>query len=131
MWAYRVGVEKAKRMLFTGDLISGQEAADMGLVLRAVPADQLEEAVHLLADRIKSVPQNQLWMHKQVLNGLVEGSMTQSQKLATIFDGITRNSPEGVAFQDLSRRQGFKAAVSRRDAPGNTERYRKVWKSVL
>lgn len=131
MWAYRVGVEKAKRMLFTGDLIDGNEAVEMGLVLKAVPEEELEEAVALLADRIKTVPANQLWMQKQVINGLVEGSLERSQKLATVFDGITRNSPEGVAFQKVSDEQGFKAAIAKRDTPGRTERYRKVWKSAL
>ncbi|KAB8072613.1 ClpP/crotonase-like domain-containing protein [Aspergillus leporis] len=131
MWAYRVGIEKAKRMLFTGDLISGEEAAAMGLVLKAVPEEELEETVMLLANRIASVPQNQLWMQKQVINSLVEGPLMQSQKLATIFDGITRNSPEGVAFQVLSKEKGFKAAIADRDAPGRTERYFKAWKSVL
>lgn len=62
MWAYQVGVEKVKRMLFTGDLISGSEAVGMGLILKAVPAVQLEETVSLLTERIKSVPVNQLWM---------------------------------------------------------------------
>ena len=56
MWAYRVGVERAKRMLFTGDLISGTEAAAMGLVLQAVPRAKLDEAVQLVTDRISSVP---------------------------------------------------------------------------
>ena len=131
MWAYRVGAEKAKRMLFTGDLIDGREAADMGLVLKAVPEGELEAAVSLLADRIKSVPVNQLWMQKQVVNGMVEGSLAGSQRLATVFDGITRNSPEGVAFQRLSEAKGFKTAIRERDEPGRSEMYRRVWKSVL
>jgi len=131
MWAYRVGAEKAKRMLFTGDLISGSEAAAMGLVLKAVPASQLEDTVNLLVERIKTVPINQLWMQKQVINNTMECSIESSQRLATVFDGITRNSPQGVEFQELARQQGFKAAVSSRDEPGRTNEYRKVWKSVL
>ncbi|GAQ02709.1 1,4-dihydroxy-2-naphthoyl-CoA synthase [Aspergillus lentulus] len=95
-WVVRIGGEKAKRMLFTRDLISGKEAADMGLILKAVPESQLEKAVQLLADRIKDVPANQNWMHKQVINGFVEGQLQNAQKLATVFDGITRNSPEGA-----------------------------------
>ncbi|KAH6693845.1 enoyl-CoA hydratase family member [Plectosphaerella plurivora] len=131
MWALRVGLEKAKRMLFTGDLISGKEAADMGLVLRSVPGDQLEAAVALLTDRIKTVPINQNWMHKLVINGYAEAQVERAQKLATIFDGITRNSPEGVAWQKLAQAEGFKAAVAARDQPGRTDEYRKVWKSQL
>lgn len=111
-WVVHIGVEKAKRMLFTRDLISGKEAADMGLILKAVPESQLEKAVQLLADRIKDVPANQNWMHKQVINGFVEGQLQNAQKLATVFDGITRNSPEAVAFQTLAKDRGFKSCYS-------------------
>lgn len=131
MWAVRLGPEKAKRMLFTGDLINGKEAEALGLVLKSVPAAELEGAVRLLTDRIKTVPANQLWMHKQVINGFVEGSLQSAQKLGTIFDGITRNSPEGVAFQKLSQSRGFKAAISARDEPGRTGEYMKKWKAAL
>lgn len=64
MWVYRVGVERAKRMLLTGDLVDGREAAEMGLVLEAVPADALDERVEELAGRISGVPANQLAMQK-------------------------------------------------------------------
>lgn len=131
MWAYRIGVEKAKRMLFTGDLIDGKEAERMGLILKAVPHSELKSAVMLLAERIASVPQNQLFMQKQVLNSLVETSLESSQRLATLFDGITRNSPEGLAFQRTAEQHGLKAAVKQRDSPGRTDEYRKTWKSVL
>ncbi|KAF4471379.1 Enoyl- Hydratase family member [Fusarium albosuccineum] len=131
MWAIRVGIEKAKRLLFTGDLISGKEAAAMGLVLKSVPQDELERTVQLFTDRIKTVPVNQNWMHKQVINGYVEGPLANAQRLATIFDGITRNSPEGIGFQRLAEQKGFKAAVAERDAPGRTEEYMKSWKSRL
>ena len=66
-----------------------------------------------------------------MIKGLIEGPLLRSQKLSTIFDGITRNSPEGVAFQELSKEKGFKAAIHERDSPARSERYGKVWKSVL
>ncbi|KAK2594084.1 hypothetical protein QQS21_008187 [Conoideocrella luteorostrata] len=131
MWAHRVGPEQAKRMLFTGDLIDGKEAAAMGLILKSVPGEQLAETVNLLADRIKDVPINQLWMHKQVINSGIEGAVRSSQRLATIFDGITRNSPEGIAFQSKATLSGFKAAIKERDGPGNSESYRQRWKTKL
>jgi enoyl-CoA hydratase len=68
MWVYRIGAERAKRMLLTGDLISGTEAAAIGLVSRAVPKDQLHEQVMQLANRMASVPKNQLMMNKLVVN---------------------------------------------------------------
>jgi enoyl-CoA hydratase len=131
MWTYRLGPEKAKRMLFTGDLVNGKQAAEMGLILQSVPADRLEAAVALLTDRIKTVPINQLWMQKQVVNSIIEGSVASSQRLATVFDGLTRNSPEGIAFQQTAQQKGFKAAIKERDEPGRTEKYRSIWKSSL
>lgn len=131
MWTYRLGPEKAKRMLFTGDLIDGKAAAEMGLVLKSVPLADLDQTVQLMTDRISSVPVNQLWMQKRVVNSIIEGSVASSQQLSTIFDGLTRNSPEGVAFQQLAATRGFKAAIAGRDAPGRTREYRKIWKSSL
>lgn len=131
MWAYRVGIEKAKRMLFTGDLIDGAEASAMGLILKAVPASELDDAVQKMCGRIKNVSINQLFMQKQVLNSLVENTLSGSQRLATLFDGMTRNSPDGIAFQKLAQSQGFKAAIQERDTPGNDEIYRRMWRSSL
>ena len=131
MWTYRVGAERAKRMLFTGDLISGKQAEAMGLILQSVPAAQLESVVETLCSRIKTVPVSQLFMQKQVINGVLEPTIQATQRLATLFDGITRNSPEGIAFQQMAQQHGFKAAVKARDAPGNTDEYRRIWKSTL
>jgi enoyl-CoA hydratase len=116
MWVYRLGAERAKRMLFTGDKISGREAADMGLVLEAVPADRLDDRVEALAARMTSVPINQLAMQKLVINQAIEQTgMMQTQRLATIFDGITRHSPEGINFKTRAEAVGWKQAVRERD----------------
>jgi enoyl-CoA hydratase len=116
MWVYRLGAEKAKRMLFTGDKITGREAADLGLVLKAVPAEQLDEAVDELAHRMASVPQNQLMMQKLMINqALWNMGLMGTQMLATVFDGITRHSPEGLNFKARSETMGWKHAVDERD----------------
>ena len=116
MWVYRLGAEKAKRMLFTGDKITGREAADLGLVLKAVPADQLDDAVEEMAARMATVPINQLAMQKMVINQAIEQTgMQQTQRLATIFDGITRHSPEGINFKKRSEEIGWRQAVAERD----------------
>lgn len=94
MWVYRLGAEKAKRMLFTGDKITGTEAAALGLVLKAVPADRLDDEVDALAHRIATVPQNQLMMQKLMVNqALYNMGLMGTQMVATLFDGITRHSP--------------------------------------
>ena len=115
MWVYRLGPEKAKRMLFTGDKISGCEAAEMGLVLKAVPDDRLDDEVEALAGRMASVPINQLAMQKMVINQAAEATITQVQRLATIFDGMSRHSPEGVNFKTRAEDAGWKQAVQERD----------------
>jgi enoyl-CoA hydratase len=128
MWVYRLGLEKAKRMLFTGDLISGREAAAMGLVLKAVPADELDAEVRALCERIKGVPRNQLMMSKLSVNQAYENmGLHSTQMFANFFDGIARHSPEGVWFRERAQAVGFKQAVAERDsgdpiAPGAGKR---------
>jgi len=117
MWVYRLGLEKAKYMLFTGDLVNGRKAEEMGLIHQAVPSKGLDRAVDLLTDRIKGVPKNQLMMMKMTVNQAYENmGLASSQIIATLFDGIARHSPEGVHFKQRSEEVGFKQAVSERDS---------------
>ena len=92
MWIYRIGAERAKRVLFTGDQISGTEAANMGLVLKAVPKHMLDDEVEVMAQRLASVPINQLAMQKMVINQAVEATgLSGTQQLATLLDGVSRH----------------------------------------
>lgn len=116
MWVYRLGAEKAKRMMLTGDQISGREAADMGLVLKAVPDDQLDAEVEAMAARLASVPINQLAMQKMVINQAVEATgLSGTQRLGTLLDGISRHTPEGQNFKKRVETVGWKQAVQERD----------------
>jgi enoyl-CoA hydratase len=117
MWVYRVGAEKAKRMLLTGDRIAGTEAKAMGLVHDAVPADRLDATVDALAARMAGVPKNQLMMQKLMINQAYENmGLANTQMIATLFDGMTRHSPEGVWFKKYAEEHGFHAAVEWRDS---------------
>lgn len=116
MWVYRLGPERAKRMLFTGDKITGIEAAELGLVLKAVPPEDLDAVVETLAARMASVPINQLAMQKLMINQAMEAmGLMNTQRFATLFDGITRHSPEGVNFKTRSEQAGWRRAVQERD----------------
>ncbi len=120
MWVYRLGIENAKRMLFTGDLISGSEAAEMGLIQESVPAADLDAAVAALCDRIKGVPRNQLMMSKMVVNQAYEAmGLANTQRFANFFDGVARHSPEGLWFRGRAVDVGFKQAVAERDSGAN------------
>ena len=116
MWVYRLGPERAKRMLFTGDTVDGREAERLGLVLKAVPAEDLDAEVEALAERMSTVPVNQLMMHKMVINRAVEAmGLFDTQRLATLLDGVARHSPEGMAFKARAEAVGWKQAVQERD----------------
>lgn len=117
MWVYRLGAERAKRMLLTGDTIDGVQARDWGLVVDAVPGDELDEAVERLVDRMAGVPINQLVMQKMMINQAYDNMGLQStQNMAVLFDGITRHSPEGRWFVDFAQEHGFGTAVQWRDS---------------
>ena len=117
MWVYRLGPEKAKRMLLTGDTITGREAAKMGLVLESVSDDALDERVEALASRMAGVPINQLAMQKMVINQVVElTGLGATQRLATLFDGMSRHTPEGMNFKHRAEEVGWRQAVSERDS---------------
>jgi enoyl-CoA hydratase len=117
MWVYRIGPERAKRMLLTGDLIDGREAARIGLVLESVPEPELDARVATLAARMAGVPRNQLMMQKLMINQALDNmGLASTQMVATIFDGITRHSPEGVWFKQRAEEVGFQQAVRERDS---------------
>lgn len=117
MWVYRLGAERAKRMLLTGDLVSGSEAAEMGLVLESISLDQLDDRVDQLAQRMAGVPKNQLMMQKLMINQAYDNmGLNNTQMFATLFDGMTRHTPEGVWFKQRAEQAGFKQAVEERDS---------------
>jgi enoyl-CoA hydratase/carnithine racemase len=118
MWAYRLGPQRAKRLLFTGDSLSGAEALEWGLAIEAPPADQLDERVEALVARIARMPLNQLQMMKLLVNQTLSVQGLQpTQTLGTLLDGIARHTREGYAFQGLAARDGFRTAVRSRDEP--------------
>ncbi len=118
LWAHRIGPARAKRMLFTGDLITGAEALEWGLASDAPPAAELDATFETLVQRIALMPVNQLQMMKRLVNSTIEAQgLAATQTLGTIFDGIARHTPEGYAFQARAAETGFKQAVRERDEP--------------
>jgi enoyl-CoA hydratase len=118
MWAHRLGPQRAKRLLFTGDSLSGAEAAEWGLAIEAPPAAELDARFEALLERIARLPVNQLMMMKLLVNQtLYSQGLHASQLVGTVFDGITRHTPEGYAFQARAMGAGFRAAVRERDEP--------------
>ncbi|HSI81244.1 MAG TPA: crotonase/enoyl-CoA hydratase family protein [Solirubrobacterales bacterium] len=118
LWAHRVGLERAKRLLLTGDSIDGRTAVEWGLASEAAPADELDARFEALVERVARIPINQLVMHKLAVNQSVHArGLEATQTLATFFDGIARHTPEGFAFARRAAEAGFKQAVRDRDEP--------------
>ena len=109
---------RAKRLLLTGDSLTGEQAAEWGLATEAAPAAELDERFEALVERVARMPLNQLVMMKMLVNqSLYAQGLHQTQVLGTFFDGITRHTEEGHAFVRRAAEAGFKEAVRERDEP--------------
>jgi len=118
MWVYRMGLERAKRYLLTGDEIRARTAAEIGLVLEVVADADLASHATALAERMARVPLNQLVMLKLLCNQTVENmGFASSRLLGTLFDGVARHTQEGLDFVRRAEAVGFRQAVRERDDP--------------
>jgi enoyl-CoA hydratase len=118
MWIYRLGLTKAKEHALTGRPLSGKEAADAGLINRAVPFAELEPEVRKLADQLSSMPASQLAAMKLVVNQAFENmGLGATQTLGPILDGLMRNTPDAKRWIELAEQEGVGAAIAERDSP--------------
>jgi enoyl-CoA hydratase len=115
MWFHRLGLERAKRLLLTGDPMDGRTAAEWGFASGSYPADRLDAATLALCERIARIPANQLQFMKMLVNSAVEQQgLATTQMLGTLLDGAARHTPEGTEFS-RSAAADLHAAVRARD----------------
>lgn len=119
LWVARIGLQAARRYLFTGDEIDAAEAERLGLVWQRVPDEALLETASTLAHRMAMLPLNQLQMHKLVLNDVAHRSFdpATSRMLGCLFDGVARHTREGIDLVDRANIVGWRAAIDERDRP--------------
>ena len=118
MWLYRLGLTRAKEYALTGRPLTGVEAAEVGLINRAVPFHRLEDEVRATAEQLAAIPSSQLAAMKLVVNQAYENmGLASTQTLGPILDGLMRNTPDARRFVELAEREGVRAAVSERDGP--------------
>jgi enoyl-CoA hydratase len=118
MWVYRMGLERAKRYLLTGDEIPAVEAARIGMILETVADDALHDHAFALAQRMARLPASQLVMLKKQCNQVAENmGLASTVTINTLFDGIARHTQEGIDFVRRAEEVGFRQAVRERDDP--------------
>lgn len=117
MWLYNVGPQWTKRLLLTGDSLSGREAVEVGLVVASAPADELDQIVLDLASRMALIGRDLLVANKRVVNMGVElMGRSQLQRFAALNDAIGHQAPEALAFSERIAEVGLREAVRQRDA---------------
>ena len=118
-WVARMGLQRTRRYLLTGDEFSASEALAMGVVLEVVPDAELHDRAMGLAQRIAQVPGTQLEMITWAINAVADEMYDprSSRRLGTFFDGVARHTQEGLDFVARSQEVGFRQAVRERDRP--------------
>lgn len=118
MWLYHLGPQWTKRLLFTGDTVSGAEAASVGLVQAAVPAADLDGHAFALAERIALVGRDLLSANKRVINhGIELMGRAELQRYAALNDAVAHRSADARAFTARAAEVGLKQASRERDEP--------------
>jgi enoyl-CoA hydratase len=116
MWLYNVGPQWAKRLTLTGDTITGVEAAQIGLVLKAVPAGLLEPEVEGLLDRMAMIDADLLAANKRIINvGLELMGARTLQRLAAENDARGHLAASAREFVQVAQEKGLKGALRARD----------------
>jgi enoyl-CoA hydratase len=116
MALYHLGPQWAKRLLLTGDTVDGKTAERIGLVLKAVPADQLEAEVQDLALRMTTVPVEVLHASKSVLNRAIDlMGRPVLQQFASETNALSRMNPFVAEWTHRVRDEGIHAALAWRE----------------
>lgn len=125
MWLYHCGPQWTKRLLLTGDTLSGEDAAKIGLVLKSVPEDLLEQEVEGLADRLSWIDPEMLSANKRIINVGMElmGSQTL-QRLAAENDARAHTTKAARSVFKQIASEGLGPALRDRDAPFGDSRAR-------
>lgn len=118
LWMYHCGPQWAKRLQLTGDSVTGADAEKIGLVMKAVPADQLEDEVEGLADRMSVIDPDLLAANKRITNLSLE--LMGAQTIHRLAGENDARGHRAQALRDYASdvgQYGLKEALRRRDAP--------------
>jgi len=117
MWLYHLGPQWAKRLMCTGDTLSGADAAKAGLAMKAVPRDLLEDEVVGLMRRLGKIDIALLHANKRIINtGLELMGARTLQRLAVENDAQLHTADVSKRFRAMAMEKGLKAALADRNA---------------
>ncbi|MEW5913948.1 MAG: enoyl-CoA hydratase-related protein [Thermodesulfobacteriota bacterium] len=101
-----VGVAKAKELIFTGELLSAQEAERLGILNRVYPAEELEARVMELAQKIAAKSSLALKWAKKAINASHESGL----RMGLAYEAMV----ECLLFTSQDRQEGLKALFEKR-----------------
>ncbi|MDA0272337.1 MAG: crotonase/enoyl-CoA hydratase family protein [Proteobacteria bacterium] len=118
LWMYHCGPQWAKRLQLTGDSITGVDAEKIGLAMKSVPRDLLEDEVEGLADRFSHIDPDLLAANKRIVNLSLELMGAQTlQRLAGENDARAHRSNAVREYGRSVKEHGLKETLRRRDEP--------------
>lgn len=113
-WLMRM--HDVKELLWTGDLVSGARAAEIGLVSRAVPAEGLRETTEALARRIAACPPELIALSKRSLHRSQDAmGFRTAVQFGAEYDALAHRTEPAERFRSIAREEGMRAAVRWRD----------------
>lgn len=121
LWSHVLGLKRATEMLFTGKMISGKEAESIGLIMRAVPADRLDDEVNVLAREMVAIS-----LDGQIAR--IEGFQVAADIMGLggawrhwgrlHMESCLRKPARGeLNFVQVRDKRGMKAAIEKANAP--------------
>jgi enoyl-CoA hydratase len=118
MWPVHLGMRRSKEWLFTGDSMTGAEAAEIGLVNRAIPAAEVEAVARAYAERVAHIPLDMLYSHKDAIHRWFDAmGIMAGMASANDLDAIDFTGPTMAEFGRRIAEDGFKSALEWRDGP--------------
>ncbi len=118
LWPLLIGMKRTKELFFTGGFVTGKEAAEMGMINRAFPADRLDAEVEQFARKMARIPRDLLHSHKAAINRWFEiMGLDAMVKSTAEWDTIASDNPARDAWAEIMRQKGLHAAIEWRDGP--------------
>ena len=119
LWAARIGPMRAKRLLLTGDSLTGEQAAEWGLATEAAPPGELDERFEAPARARRAAADQPAGDDEDARQPvpLRPGPAPDPAARAPSSTAIARHTEEGHDFVRRAAEGGFREAVRERDEP--------------